>query len=577
MVSSEFARKVTIHLGELYPEEDASALTRKCIDAIGIDGTQASIESRQSLWDSADIVLITYADSVVSSNQTPLDTINYLLSRYLKKTVSVVHILPFFPYSSDDGFSVIDYSTVNPSHGNWEQLRQIKTNFKLMADLVLNHCSTRSLWFENFKTETDPGRNFFITAAADTDTTQVVRPRTSDLLRPTRTNSGEKLVWCTFSHDQADLNFRNPDVLLEFLKIIRLYLDQGIEWFRLDAVGFIWKELGTSCINLPKAHTLIKLLRLLIETKSKSSVVITETNIPNVENLSYFGDLDEAHVIYNFSLPPLLLNTLITGDYSHLQRWIKTMPPARTGSAYLNFLASHDGIGLRPVEGLLSREEIEKLTSTMVSFGGRLSYRATQSGEREPYEINISLWDALAGTLRGGRDLHQFDRFICAHAILLSVEGIPAFYVHSLFATENDVSRVGNTGNLRSINRHVWELDDLERRLTEKDSHHSRVFSRLTELIKLRKGCEAFHPNATMFTLQLGDAVFGFLRKSIDRSQDIFAVFNVTDESVLFDIGDLNLTIDHVWMDLVSGTIFEAGEESVELEPYQFLWISNKQ
>jgi sucrose phosphorylase len=113
--------------------------------------------------------------------------------------------------------------------------------------------------------------------------------------------------------------------------------------------------------------------------------------------------------------------------------------------------------------------------------------------------------------------------------------------------------------------------------LTEKDSHHSRVFSRLTELIKLRKGCEAFHPNATMFTLQLGDAVFGFLRKSIDRSQDIFAVFNVTDESVLFDIGDLNLTIDHVWMDLVSGTIFEAGEESVELEPYQFLWISNKQ
>lgn len=577
MVASEFARKVTTHLGELYPEEDASALTTKCVDAMGIDGTQASIESRQSLWDSADIVLITYADSVVSSSQSPLDTINYLLSHYLRETVSVVHILPFFPYSSDDGFSVIDYSTVNPSHGNWEQLRQIKTNFKLMADLVLNHCSTRSLWFENFKTETDPGRNFFITAAADTDTTQVVRPRTSDLLRPTRTKSGEKFVWCTFSHDQADLNFRNPDVLLEFLKIIRLYLDQGIEWFRLDAVGFIWKELGTSCINLPKAHTVIKLLRLLIENKSKSSVVITETNIPNVENLSYFGDLDEAHVIYNFSLPPLLLNTLITGDYSHLQRWIKTMPPARTGSAYLNFLASHDGIGLRPVEGLLSREEIEKLTSTMVSFGGRLSYRATQSGEREPYEINISLWDALAGTLRGGRDLHQFDRFICAHAILLSVEGIPAFYVHSLFATENDVSRVGNTGNLRSINRHVWELDDLERRLTEKNSHHGRVFNRLTELIKLRKGCEAFHPNATMFTLQLGDAVFGFWRKSIDRSQDIFAVFNVTDESVLFDIGDLNLTIDHVWMDLVSGTIFEAGEESVELEPYQFLWISNKQ
>ena len=576
MVSSEFTHKVTRYLGELYPGEDTSALTARCVDAIGIDRTQAPIESRQSLWGSSDIVLITYADSVVSNGQTPLDTINYLLSSYLRETVSVVHILPFFPYSSDDGFSVIDYSTVNQSHGTWEQLRRIKTNFKLMADLVLNHCSTRSLWFENFKTGTDPGRNFFITAAADTDTTQVVRPRTSDLLRPTRTNSGEKLVWCTFSHDQADLNFRNPDVLLEFLKIIRLYLDQGIEWFRLDAVGFIWKELGTSCINLPEAHTLIKLLRVLIENRSESSVVITETNIPNVENLSYFGDLDEAHVIYNFSLPPLLLNTLITGDHSHLQRWIKTMPPARTGSAYLNFLASHDGIGLRPVEGLLSKQEIEKLTSTMVSFGGRLSYRVTQSGEQEPYEINISLWDALAGTPSGGKDSYQFDRFICAHAILLSVEGIPAFYVHSLFATENDVSRVENTGNLRSINRHVWELEDLERRLTEKDSHHGRVFNRLTELIKLRRACEAFHPNATMFTLQLGEAVFGLWRQSTDRGQDIFAIFNVTNESVLFEIGSLNLTIDHIWMDLISGAIYEAGQGTVELEPYQFLWISNK-
>jgi len=576
MASSEFTHKVTRYLGELYPEEDTSALATKCIDAIGIDRTQAPVEPRQSLWGSSDIVLITYADSVVSDGQAPLDTINYLLSSYLREAVSVVHILPFFPYSSDDGFSVIDYSTVNPSHGNWEQLRQIQTNFKLMADLVLNHCSIRSLWFENFKTGTDPGRNFFITATADTDTTQVVRPRTSDLLRLTRTDSGEKLVWCTFSHDQADLNFRNPDVLLEFLKIIRLYLDQGIEWFRLDAVGFIWKELGTPCINLPEAHTLIKLVRILIENKSNSSVVITETNIPNVENLSYFGDLDEAHVIYNFSLPPLLLNTLITGDHSHLQRWIKTMPPARTGSAYLNFLASHDGIGLRPVEGLLSKEEIEKLTSTMVSFGGRLSYRATQSGEQEPYEINISLWDALAGTPSGGKDSYQFDRFICAHAILLSVEGIPAFYVHSLFATENDVSRVENTGNLRSINRHVWELEDLERRLTEKDSHHGRVFNRLTELIKLRRACEAFHPNATMFTLQLGDAVFGLWRQSIDRSQDIFAIFNVTNESVLFEIGSLNLTIDHVWMDLISGAIYEADQVTVELEPYQFLWISNK-
>ena len=576
MISPEFLQQVTRYLAELYPAEDASELAARCIEAVGIDVTHAPLESQGSLWDSTDIVLITYADSIVSSSQTPLNTINDFLNSYLKETVSVVHILPFFPYSSDDGFSVIDYSTVNPSHGNWEQLTQIKTNFKLMVDLVLNHCSTRSLWFENFKTGNDPGRNFFITAAADTDTSQVIRPRTSDLLRPTRTSSGEIFVWCTFSHDQVDLNFRSPDVLLEFLKIIRLYLEQGVEWFRLDAVGFIWKELGTSCINLPEAHTIIKLLRLLIENRSKGSVIVTETNIPNSENLTYFGELDEAHLIYNFSLPPLLVNTLATGDYSHLQQWIKTMPPARPGTAYLNFLASHDGVGLRPAEGLLSREEIESLTQTMVAFGGRLSYRAAQSGKQEPYEINISLWDALAGTTRGGRDQYQFDRFICAHAILLALEGIPAFYIHSLFATENDVSRVENTGNLRSINRHVWELEELEHRLADENYHHGLVFNQLTQLIMLRKRCKAFHPNATMFTLHLADSVFGFWRQSLDREQDIFAVFNVTDAAIPFDLSGLNLTIDNVWVDLVSGSTFEDTTGSIELRPYQFLWISNK-
>tara|TARA_B100000212_G_scaffold341582_1_gene325188 strand:+ start:3231 stop:4964 length:1734 start_codon:yes stop_codon:yes gene_type:complete len=572
---SSLVQNVTAHLAELYPDYDTPTLTDQCLKAMEINELVLPSDSDSALWNNDDIVLITYADSITSESKTPLETLKQFLDRHLKEVFSVVHILPFFPYSSDDGFSVIDYSSVNQSHGDWRQIEAVGEHFKIMGDLVLNHCSTRSLWFENFKKGRDPGKDFFITVEPDAAIDQVVRPRTSGLLRPTRTDLGEILVWCTFSHDQADLNFKNPMVLLEFLKIIHRYLEKGISWFRLDAVGFVWKELGTSCINLPKTHTIIKLIRLMIEKKMKKSVLITETNLPNVENLSYFGDDDEAHLIYNFSLPPLLLNTLITGDHSQLKRWIMTMPPARPGTAYLNLLASHDGIGLRPIEGLLSATELKKLIDTMIGFGGQLSYRTTKANDEQPYEINISLWDALAGTVEQGKDNCQFNRFICAHAILLSLEGIPAIYIHSIVATENDLARLRNTGNLRSINRHVWDQEELESNLANADSRHSRALNRLLTLIRVRKKQKAFHPNAKMLTLHLGPGLLGFWRQSLDREQNIFAIFNVTNETRMLDTGALNLTIDKTWTDLLDGASVTDRSGLLELEPYRFLWIGN--
>ena len=576
MNSSAFIQKITGYLEELYPNHDNTLLRDQCLAAMEITEIGSVPEAREDYWDCEDIVLITYADSVVSDSRTPLETLKHFADEYLSERISTIHILPFFPYSSDDGFSVIDYSVVNQSHGDWDQIEAIAENFKLMGDVVLNHCSARSLWFENFKDGRNPGKDFFITVKPDVALDEVVRPRTTDLLRQTRTTLGEVFVWCTFSHDQVDLNFKNPVVLIEFLKIIRRYLEHRVSWFRLDAVGFLWKELGTSCINLPNTHLIIKLLRLLVENKSEDAIIITETNVPHLENLSYFGDQDEAHLIYNFSLPPLLIHTLITGDATQLKRWMMTMPSAKMGNAYFNFLASHDGIGLRPVEGLLSVAELKNLTDTMVEFGGRLSYRATQSKTDQPYEINIALWDALAGTDKQGKDDFQFDRFICAHAILLSLQGIPAFYIHSLLATKNDHSRVENTGNLRSINRHIWDHDELELNLRNRESHHYKVLVRLLELIQTRKHQKAFHPNATMLTLNLGSGLLGFWRQSLDREQKIFAVFNISKEMRVLPLETLNLTIEQSWIDLISGVDFIDRSGTVELSPYDFLWIGNQ-
>jgi sucrose phosphorylase len=443
-----------------------------------------------------------------------------------------------------------------------------------MADLVINHGSSSGEWFDNFIKGEGPGHDYFYTTAPDTPVSQVVRPRTGPLLRETETADGTKYVWCTFSHTQVDFDFRNPEVLKEFIQIVRFYLDKGIRIFRLDAVAFLWKKPGTSCLNLAETHEVVRLMRSLIQHAQPDAVIITETNIPNRENLSYFGNANEAHCIYNFSLPPLLVNTLVTGNCFYLKQWLMSMPPAQNGTAYFNFIASHDGIGLRPAEGLLSDSEIASLISTMQQFGGQISWRAGDNGVKKPYEINISLFDALQGTTQG-RDEWNIDRFICAHAIMLALEGIPGIYIHSLLATSNDTEKLERSGQNRGINRHEWDYEQLQSELANPESQHAKVSGLLKKLVHLRQQQRAFHPNATQFTLHMGEQLFGFWRQSMDRRQSIFCIFNVSDTPQPLRIAELNLIVTDRWWDLISGHIFDESTEVFTLAPYQVLWITN--
>ncbi|MGB0449908.1 MAG: sugar phosphorylase, partial [Porticoccaceae bacterium] len=441
MKNSQLISSVRHHIEAIYETVDSVDYQHLSEELIAIMRLQ-QVDDGQPIryinhWDEADCLVISYGDSILQEGETPLHSLKHFLDKQVKGSINGVHILPFYPFTSDDGFSVLDYSSVNESLGDWADIEYIAADYKLMSDLVINHCSARSPWFENFLNGRDPGRNFFVTASPDDDLSAVVRPRTNPLLREVKTADGIQHVWCTFSHDQVDLNFRNPEVLKQFASIIRQYLDSGVRIFRLDAVAFLWKEPGTKCINLDQTHEVIRLLRTLIEQAQSDAVIVTETNIPNRENLAYFGNANEAHWIYNFSLPPLLVNTLVTGDCNYLKQWMMSMPPARNGTAYFNFIASHDGIGLRPAEGLLDDSEINTLVETMEQFGGRISWRAVDEGKSKPYEINISLFDALQGT-RAGPDQWGLQRFICAHAIMLALEGVPGIYIHSLVGTRND-------------------------------------------------------------------------------------------------------------------------------------------
>ena len=572
---ASLATIVNEHLERIYPDHNCPQLTTRLLQIMSLNSSNDVLRAPTNKWSEQDCWVITYGDSIVSKQQSPLHTLHSFAKSRLADSINGVHILPFFPYSSDDGFSVIDYSQVNESLGDWQDIEALADDFDLMADLVINHCSSRSRWFDNFKSDKEPGKGYFFEASPEDDLSLVVRPRTSPLLREVNTVTGVRHVWCTFSHDQIDLNFANPEVLCEMVQIIRRYLDQGIRIFRLDAVAFIWKIVGTDCLHLPQTHELVRLLRTLIEAYSPDAIIITETNVPNHENLSYFGNANEAHAVYNFSLPPLLLHALVSGSSEHLKQWQMSMPPAQTGTFYFNFIASHDGIGLRPANGLLQQEEIDQLVNTMQSFGGRISWRSVESGLNEPYEINIALFDALQGTLKGP-DKWQIQRFICAHAIMLALEGVPGIYIHSLIATNNDYERVDLTNSNRSINRHRWDYELLQSKLDDSKTHHSKVFTQLTDLIALRAKQAAFHPNAVQYTLHLGDQVFAFWRQSINRDQSIFCIHNVSDQEVTIPLSSINLISLDEWRDLVTDRVFQPSQLNLVLAPYDFVWLSNK-
>jgi len=560
----------------LFPSENTHELAEQFIEKTGIDKTHCEMPlSHQSHWNEKDVMVITYGDSIVNGNEQPLATLKKVLDKFLKETVSMVHILPYYPYTSDGGFAVSDYENINPDLGDWSDVTEISQDYRIMADLVVNHCSSEHAWFKEFTKGNPKYQNYFVQASLEDDLSKVVRPRTTPLLRPTMTPQGEKYVWCTFSHDQIDLNFSNPEVFLEIMRLISMYIDKGASIFRLDAIGFLWKIIGTSCMHLPETHQAIQLMRALIEYRLSNAIIITETNVPKRENLTYFGNANEAHMVYNFSLPPLLINSLLTGSAKHLKTWLMSMPPAQMGTTYLNFIASHDGIGVRPAEGLLDPEELQNMIHVLQSFGAKVSWCTGLNGEKNPYEINIALIDAFKGTCEG-EDEYQVPRMLCAHAIAIALEGVPAIYIHSFFATENDYESLHKTGHNRDINRHQWQESELTPLLEDTSSKHYAVLNGLNHLIALRKEQAAFHPNATQFTLHLDDTLFGFWRQSLMRDQSVFVVNNVTNQSQTLNLAQLNLIDMDEWREIISGQMITDLYGEMTLAPYQTVWITNR-
>jgi len=571
--------ELRLSLREIYPEHSEQEINSvwsqllQILDPFRVNKNNKELEI-ESIWDSSSVVLITYPDSIYRKDESTLKTLTEFVKNRLSGLSSVIHVLPFLPSTSDGGFAVSNHEKIDDAFGNWNDLKELSSNHKIMADLVLNHVSSSHPWVQQFIKSQEPGLSNVFSPKQNLDWSNVVRPRSSSLFSQINTEDGPKQVWTTFGPDQIDLNWHNPKMTIEFLNLIITYLSNGIKWFRLDAVGFIWKESGTTCLHLPKAHSIVKLLRVLLNNLLDEGVLITETNVPQKENLSYLIPDDEAHMAYNFPLPPLLLEAIITSRADILNSWIFDWPILPEDTTLFNFTASHDGVGLRALEGLMNEQRIKDLLINCEKRGGLVSHRRLSNGDDKPYELNISWWSAMEDSSRDAKRF-QYERFILSQLLVMALKGVPAFYLPALLASENDIKSFSMTGQRRDLNREKFKSENLLAVLNNPESNANKNLKYLRNAMDVRSKLKQFHPCSQMKCLSKGRSDIVVIKRGIGP-ESVFAIHNMTENKINYQLNDNDLPkiIDNDFNthDFLTSTKYNC--KNISLDPFQVIWLS---
>lgn len=558
-VNAKIKSLISLVYGDSFSEMQLESLSEKISSAANVIS-----EKRKSDWDEKDVVLITYADQFYNEGENALPVFTRFYNKWLSRSFSHVHLLPFYPWSSDDGFSVIDYHDVAPETGTWQDVAELKQFTSLMFDFVCNHMSAKSQWFAHYLAQKPGYEDFFISVDPQTDLSAVTRPRALPLLTPFTLDDGSvRYLWTTFSDDQVDLNFASPQVLIAMVDVLLHYLVEGARYIRLDAVGFMWKIPGTRCIHLEQTHRLIQLFRAITDAVAPGTVIITETNVPHNDNVSYFGDgKNEAQMVYQFSLPPLVLHAVHRQDVRALCQWASSLELPSKQTTWFNFLASHDGIGLNPLRGILPESEILSLVETLQQEGALVNWKNNPDGTRSPYEINVTYLDALS--YQDCEDSLRIARFILAHAVLLSFPGVPAIYIQSIIGSRNDYNGVERLGYNRAINRKKYCAGEIDGELEDKNGLRNKVYCQLSALIALRRQEKTFHPDSEAFFETSGEHVFKIVRIA-DNGERITALFNFSN-----DIQHLPSN-SQSGKDLITG--ININDTTLTLNPWQVMWI----
>ncbi len=580
-VSEAVRTRLRDHLTCLYDEHVVPDVHRRLIERLEREARETRSPTgapRRPPLSERSAVLITYGDQVREPGIPPLRTLTDVVDETARGLITDVHILPFFPYSSDDGFSVIDYESVDRALGDWSDIARLTKRFGLMTDLVVNHVSAQSRWFKGFLRGEATYADYFIAVGDGVDLSDVVRPRALPLLTEVDTADGRKRIWTTFSADQVDLNYANPDVLLRMLDILLTYVRHGATLIRLDAVAFLWKRIGSPCIHCEETHRVVKIMRAALDAVAPEVLLITETNVPHGENISYFGNgTDEAQMIYQFPLPPLVVDAFHQANAEALVRWADTvdMPPGN--ATFFNFLASHDGIGLRPLEGLVPPPRVEAIIERTLRHGGNVSYMRDADGQESAYELNISFFDALSDPSGSEAIELQVRKFLTAQAIMLALAGVPGIYFHSLFGSRSWLEGTEQLGSHRAINREKLDRETLIAELRDPESVRAKVFNGYRELLLVRSGTPAFRPRAAQRVLHLDDRVFALLRDG-ERDTRVLCLHNVSPETLVvpLDPASIGMQPPDGLIDLLAPSASPRNAEDAltwTLHPYETAWL----
>jgi glucosylglycerate phosphorylase len=529
-----------------------------------------------------DMVLITYGDMVKGPGQTPLSTLFHFINTYHRGAINTLHILPFFPYSSDRGFSVVDFRLVDPKLGTWADIREKKQRYDLMFDAVLNHVSSRSEVFREFLDGNPRHLDFFIAYDSPDDLTpdqrrKIFRPRTSDILTRFDTIRGPKWVWTTFSEDQIDFNFRNVEVLLQVMDSLLFYIRNGADLLRLDAVTYIWAEPGTESVHMPETHEVVKLLRDVVDSVGSGVALLTETNVPHEKNISYFGNGgDEAHMVYNFALPALVLHTFYREDSRVISQWAEGITPPSDTATFFNILDTHDGIGLMGAKEILPGKDIAFIIKTANDRGAYISYKMAEDRSEEPYEINTTWWSAVNDDNDREGIERKVRRYVASRSIAFVIQGVPGIYVHGFMGTANDHARVEETGVKRDVNRGFIISEEVEQELADPKSKLSLIRLYNGRLCRARVQNRAFHPRGLQKVLHLSPDVFAVVRRSPEEDEHILTVTNVTGRKTRLEVPLSEVGVQkQQWQDLLSDKPWEARGDALKitLEPYGVMWL----
>lgn len=551
-------------LDEVYGPDVAASMAPEVEELLKRSVSEPA-DARPPELSESDAWIIAYADQVQDPGRKPLAVLGSFLDTHTRPWITGVHVLPFYPWTSDDGFAVTDYLSIDPAYGTWDDIAALSKGRRLMVDAVLNHMSSGSEWFRRFLADDPDFLQFFREADPLADLSATVRARTTPLLTDFNSVDGPRWVWTTFSADQVDLDYRNPRVLIRVLEILLEYVRCGASVIRLDAIAYLWKEEGTSSIHLPQTHGVVQFIRSCLDLAAPGTLIVTETNVPHAQNIGYFGDgsRPEAHLVYQFPLAPLVLDALRTGNATTLVRWASDLDTPVEGTSFLNFLASHDGVGMRPAEGLIPPDRITDLADLSREAGGGVGERALPDGSIVPYELNSAWFDLV----RVGHDESDaVKRHLATHAVMLALAGVPLIYVHSLFGSPNDAEGFARTGRPRSFNRRRCDdLVSLSDAITDSRTRAGQVFGGIRDMVTVRASHCAFHPLSPQRILPAPQELFAIERTGTDRRA--LVIVNLAGYPVDYELPD------GAWSVLVGP---EPNGGLVQMPPWASCWLTSE-